>query len=353
MNNKVYVIGVKTYDKALIKQHIEKCWNELSDDKPIVSTGQKVLIKPNLAGAFTPEQAVTTHPDIIETVVDLVIRDGGIPVVGDIPTVGEIAFEATGFFDIQKKGKFKVLESKYKSIDVLKGSRKVNVAKDLFEADVFISLPKIKTHVLTGMSGAIKNTFGLMEPKDRKITHCTEDLTEFSNILVDVYKVRIPDLVIADAILAMEGIGPTHGIPRKCNTVLVGKNGAAVDIAASKLMGYDLNSVPTCRISIEQNMTDEGVDFLYFGSEIKEWNSFKRVPVFEGKERIRFVKLALGRLAVKEAGCTKCGICSKCCPARAIRFNPWPVFDAKKCVYCFCCLEMCPTGSILTEKKIN
>lgn len=353
-DNKVTLIGIEVKDEDSIAKYIEDSWEEVLNKKRLNLSHKKVLIKPNIAGPFLPEQAATTSPKVIQAVVELVQKAEGIPVVGDFPTVGEAALEKTGLLELSRKMEFEILRPEYKSVQIKGLPGKINIAKQLEDADIYISLPKIKTHVLTGMTGAIKNTFGLVSPKDRKSMHNTDVVSEFSSHLVSIYNFRQPDLVIADALLAMEGIGPTHGKPRTCSTVFVSGNGAALDLAAIKLMGYKVESIPTARIAVERNYTDIDVEIIEKGRFSKVlWENYQRVPVFEGKERMRFVKMALGRLLVNTDRCKKCGVCVECCPVKAISIEGFPIFNTERCVYCFCCLEMCSYGAIKTTKSIK
>lgn len=82
--------------------------------------------------------------------------------------------------------------------------RKVAVFKDVLEADVYISVPKMKTHGLTRISGAIKNNYGLLTGAQKSWYHYySVEPERFARILIEMFRLRPPDLVIMDAILAM------------------------------------------------------------------------------------------------------------------------------------------------------
>lgn len=48
--------------------------------------------------------------------------------------------------------------------------------------------------------------------------------------------------------------------------------------------------------------------------------------------------------------CTQCRICEKGCPYAAIKLDPYPIFDEKKCYGCWSCFNHCPQQAIYTGK---
>lgn len=312
-------------------------------------TKKKVLIKPNIAGPFTANMAATTSINLTRAMAEIVIESGGKVVVGDIPTTGYKALEINGLDRLIHDLPVEMLKSEYKNVQI--NDMKLDIAMELLTCDYFISLPKIKTHILTGFTGAIKNTFGLVAPYDRKRLHLTSDIKEFCNVLFNIYSIRTPDLVIADGILAMEGIGPTHGNPRQCSTLLLGNNGIMLDDYIAALMGYEANKLVLLReAKLRDNYTIQ-IECLPQDIVVL-WKNYLKVPMFEGEKRIRFLHMALGTLKVDENKCKQCKVCENVCPAKAIDISKAPPFDFEKCVLCFCCLEMCPFGAIITQKRI-
>lgn len=334
--------------KSILQKHITRIDPNFEQNV----SGKRVLIKPNIAGAFPYEQGATTSIEVTAAVISLVKDCGGISVVGDLPTVGIKALEQNGLTQLADELDCEILSSRFVTAHL--GDLDIDIAYSLKSCDYFISLPKIKTHVLTGITGALKNTFGLVAPPDRKKLHLISDVTQFSEKLYDIYSCRPPDLVVADAILAMEGIGPTHGTPRVCNTLFIGNSGVAIDIFAAKMMGYDPASLPLLRIGMEKGFCNiEDIDVMQDPDTIAFWSRYIRVPIFEGARRIRFQQMAMGALTVDRNICQKCGACSSVCPANAIHIDEPIPFNFKKCVLCFCCLEMCPYGAIKTEKRLS
>lgn len=78
-----------------------------------------------------------------------------------------------------------------------------------------INMPRCKTHALTGISGAIKNMFGVVMGGMKAQLHLSAVSTKrFCQVLLDVYELHVPDLHVMDALTAMEGNGPTQGHSR-------------------------------------------------------------------------------------------------------------------------------------------
>ena len=109
----------------------------------------------------------------------------------------------------------------------------------LRRADLIVSMPKLKTHHVAGVTLSMKNLFGVMPgvcygwPKN---------VLHFAGIpqsILDITAVVRPHLAIVDGIIGMEGDGPIMGTPRPCGKLIFGKNLAAVDATAARLMGVD------------------------------------------------------------------------------------------------------------------
>ena len=101
--------------------------------------------------------------------------------------------------------------------------------------DFFFSLPKLKTNLYTEVSLSIKNNLGLITKKERLKYH-DDRLHEH---LANLYSIRPPDLVIADAIIAGEGQGPQKTSKVNTNMLIIGNKALSVDVVCCYLMGVD------------------------------------------------------------------------------------------------------------------
>jgi len=101
-------------------------------------------------------------------------------------------------------------------------------------ADVFIDLPALKTHTMTMVTLGVKNLQGILTEADRYLGH-RDDLDQH---LVDILKIRKPDLTLVDGLIGMEGMGAGEGgSPVEMGLILAGEDVVAVDAVSSKVMG--------------------------------------------------------------------------------------------------------------------
>ena len=122
----------------------------------------------------------------------------------------------------------------------------------ILDADVFIDLPALKTHTMTMVTLGIKNLQGILTEEDRYYGH-RDDLDQH---LVDILKVRKPDLTLVDGLIAMEGIGASEGgTPLPMGLILAGEDVVAVDSVCARVMGIDNPYVVnTIRIAAHQGL---------------------------------------------------------------------------------------------------
>ncbi len=123
----------------------------------------------------------------------------------------------------------------------------VNYPKTLYDCDVLIDLPCLKMHGMTLVTLGIKNFQGILDDEQKYYAH-RDDLEQK---LVDVMKIRKPDLTLVDGLTAMEGNGAGEaGIPRIMNMIIAGRDVVAVDAVGSACMGIvDPMDVATTRIA--------------------------------------------------------------------------------------------------------
>jgi len=253
--NKVAFATCTGYVAEDVRRAVKSALGMLGGMASFVKPGQKVLIKPNLLSAKKPEEAITTHPAVLEAVISLVKEAGGVPEVGDSPG-GKISdlqtyWETTGTAEAcRRQGAELVGFEKSGVYEKKVGNRKYYIARPVLDADVVINIPKLKTHSLTVLTCAVKNMFGAV-PGIRKSMHHREapKPREFSALVTDIYSLARPNLNIVDAVIGMDGAGPSAGEPKQLGFVMAGADGVAVDAAATHLLGLDPFKVPATRIA--------------------------------------------------------------------------------------------------------
>ena len=320
---------------------------------------KKVLVKPNLLGPFPPERGVTTDPRVISAIVQELRKCKSKEViVGD--NSGSIHFDPlkiakiTGILDASD-GCYNNIAREV--VDVKVESKFIDglfISKIVKEADYVINVPKFKTHGLTTITGAIKNMFGIIPGgKKAKLHTYARSIKEFAELLVDIYQIRIPDLNIMDAIIGMEGVGPTNGKTRVINKIISSENGISLDSVMAAMMGLNPDTIELLQVTKERNLGETDISNIIIDGELEVIPGFKR-PNNGILQRIR--KKAVPHIfnfaSVKPiVNHNKCKICKRCievCPVSAMNLtNKFPEADRKKCISCFVCEEHCPYGAII------
>jgi len=237
---------------------------EFCDWRGLVGQGAHVVVKPNLCAA-SPEDAKAANTDIevcrsvcrvlLEKTnrVSLVESDG-------IRYTAEQAYQASGYVEMAKEiGVPLVNLSKTKWVSVRCAPvGMVEVPRMILDADVFITIPVLKTHGLTYFTGALKNQWGCLPQFNRIMYHKYLD-----QMLASLHRIFRPGLVVMDGVIAMEGKGPVNGKPRRMDIILASRDGVALDAAAMRLVGLDPTQARHTVLAANQGlgtMADDGIE---------------------------------------------------------------------------------------------
>ena len=225
--------------------------DQLGGIKRFVSHGDHVLIKPNLIKGVLPEVCATTHPAVVEALVRLVLDCGGRPFIGDSPAFGDLPAVAlpTGMTDICKRYGIPLVPFTNPVYIPVQDSwiKGISIDRAAVEADKIINLPKLKTHVQAGFTGAVKNLFGCVVGKRKPLLHfrAGDKDHRFGKMLLDVYHLLNPALHIVDGIEAMEGNGPVSGKPKQLGLIAASVDGLPLDRVLCEIIGIPVSSVET------------------------------------------------------------------------------------------------------------
>lgn len=309
---------------------------------------KEVLIKPNLLGGFPVEQHVTTHPSLITALVQYFEKRNVRITVGDNPAGrGDLVKKAkiSGLYQASKGYFEDITDGEHVSVESQYFSRLV-VSKKVLHTAYVVNVPKFKTHMQTIITGAVKNMFGMLPGEEKSMIHCSaRSLNDFSKALVDIYKMRPPDVTIMDAVVGMEGNGPSSGRLRHIGKVLASDNAVELDAVMAHMMGLDPHKVPMLRYAHEIGLGEISVENIPIEGELI------RIPQFKVPSRalVSFITPVTSRyydfLAVKPSlnqdKCVKCWECVEKCPVSALKRNEYPHINKDVCVSCFCCVEVC------------
>lgn len=353
---KVSIVRCNSYDKKKVYGAVKKAISDIGFD---IKPGSKVILKPNVLSRHKPEEAVSTNPAVIDAVCrflkekkcKIIIAESS----GFYSTLKN--FEVAGIAQIARKHNAKLVSLSHANIVVKKIPnakilKQTKISKELFDADLIINMPKMKTHTLTKYTGAVKNLLGCI-PGGIKQDYHVKAPTEkkFCQLLVDIYALVMPRLTIMDGVVGMEGNGPASGTLKKSNLILAGDDSAAVDYVAEKIMGIK-GKVYTTKYAAERG---------YFApADVEVFGKIKRIKFKMPAATVSLVPPIIRELFFKyttpdpvlvKEKCVKCGTCMKVCHSKAIKLRPYPVFNRRKCIHCYCCNELCPEEAIDLEKK--
>jgi uncharacterized protein (DUF362 family)/ferredoxin len=326
---------------------------------PLPVSGKRVLLKPNVLRRSEPEAGVTTHPALVRAVIAKLKTLGASQVlVGDNPGGGghaagnEAAFRATGLYEASGKHYINLGASSVRVATKNPLMPTLMVSRAILDADILISLPKFKTHGLTGFSCAIKNSFGFLPGGQKGQAHVLAGTPyRFAELLVDIYAVRPPDLVIIDGVLAMQGNGPAAPDLYYLGKVMAGPDGVAVDRIVCHLMGILPELARTVTYAAERGLGEGDLERIQVEGGLKPIAGFALPDRFGAKDPDGLhAKMGWDpRPPLPSFDAAKCNGCMTCvveCPAQALTFAKVPQVSAELCVSCFCCQELCLTGAV-------
>ncbi len=339
----------KVYIQKIEDDNIRKIISNALDTPSLSFSGKKVLVKPNILGPFPVKKGVTTHPLVISALVDELIHRGANVIVGDNPGsiyagIEEVG-KVTGLGPASKGRLVSISDATWVHLDRI--NEDIPVSREVLDADIVINVPRFKTHGLTGITCAIKNMFGIIPGGKKAYLHTVAPNKKvFSELLVDVYKIRSADLTIVDGTTAMEGVGPSHGHLRPLNRIIWGTDPIAIDTVVSKMMGIPYETVDTIVIGHKIGLGEiepevEGDFFIIPDFKLP----YKIANLIPEKFNKFFSFGALKPKLLKEK-CIKCGNCQEVCPKGAIVLNPYPQIAREKCISCYSCIEHCPVGAL-------
>jgi len=226
-----------------IRDAVRQALDLIGGIQDIIKPGNLVLINPSwVAPPVEREAGCITIPEVPRALADTVKELGARPVIAESSAVGvdtEKVIQASGYRELREMGYEVINLKETSSVDIPIPNGKVFETLPFWElvqqADVIISVPKLKTHDQTEMTCAIKNLKGLLTDNGKKANH-QEGLFE---AVIDLMSAVKPQLAVVDAIICQEGVGPIFGKPVEMNLIVAGKDLVAVDSTCAQLIGYE------------------------------------------------------------------------------------------------------------------
>ena len=359
--SKVIIQECKDYSPDDVIDKINSGIEKLGGWDIFVKKGNVVLLKVNLIGPKTSDSAAITHSEFVRAITKILINRGctvwigdssGGAIAGISPTAqglkvsgyervakeeGAIIknFDREGVIEIEPKGKYK---------------EKMYLAKPLFDADVVINLPKLKTHSANIYTGAVKNVFGCVPGLRKAMYHKiapTKD--DFGEIIVDIHEGVKFDLHIMDGIISMQGEGPTAGDVYEANKILISTDPLALDTVAVNMLGMTVEDIPILNAARKRNLGQYNLDKVEIDGDyntIPHLKNYKLPKNLKNKRRmstksvVKVIDFFKTRPAINLKKCKKCNMCVESCPLNAIDTDSKKI-DYNKCIECMCCHELC------------
>lgn len=338
-----------------------------------LSPESRVLVKPNLLSRHAPSKAVTTHPDVLRAVI-WALQSRGVRhiTVADSPGGPYSPAAMRGIYAtceitaVCEETGVSLYTDCNSAPRASNGRlvREFTLIEPVHSCDFIVNVPKLKTHVLTGLSGAVKNLFGCVPGLLKAEFHMQfPEREQFCQMLVDLCETVQADIHIVDGIIAMEGDGPAGGLARPVGLLLAGENPYQVDLALCHYMGFAPMDAPVLAAAHRCGLCDDHLtrSCLVGGEEaLHPLANFAHPRSYEGKlnfgERVpRFLQPLFNRATERVAprpvilrrNCIGCRKCAEICPEKVIEMQRGKAFiHRKNCIRCFCCHEICPVKAI-------
>ena len=369
------MVPCPSYDR--VEDTLRAVLDQMGGMSRFVKPGERILLKANLLRPAPPESAVCTHPAVVAAVARMVVEAGATAVITDSPggalqkesTLRHL-YEKTGMAEAAARSGAELsydVSTRLVSLPQGKAIHQAEIIAPAAEADGVFDLCKMKTHVLMGMTGAVKNNFGVIPGLSKVGFHGSHPTREdFANVVLDLTQFLAPRLSIMDSILAMEGEGPgASGTPRQVGLLLIAENPLALDVAAAELMGLPRDSNPLLLAAQRRGLTpNRAEDVALIGGSWEEL----RIPDYRFPANVRRDLMEfLGPLAapakklckalltqtprIRTDCCVGCGICQKACPGKAITLEGGKArIHTGSCIRCYCCHELCPQKAVALKR---
>jgi uncharacterized protein (DUF362 family)/NAD-dependent dihydropyrimidine dehydrogenase PreA subunit len=361
----VCLIRCPTYEERAVRAAVDRGLAALGGVERFARRDEKILLKPNLLIARTPERAVTTHPAVFRAVAEALLDSGAHLTYGDSPGFGrtETAAMRAGISTVATELGIPLADFAAGTVVSFPAGRLIKqftLARGVTESDGLISLSKMKTHGLTRITGAIKNQFGCIPGMLKAEFHARLSNADlFSRMLVDLNALLRPRLFVMDGITAMEGNGPQGGTPRPMNLLLFSEDPVALDTTFCRLVDLDPSLVPPIVHGAEAGLgVRRGIDWIgdpiegFITRDFSVNRSSRSTTDRTGRPSRIARRLVVPRPSIRPERCTRCGTCVSVCPVtpKAVDFagsrEAPPVHHYDRCIRCYCCQEMCPESAI-------
>lgn len=219
----------------------------------LAPAGKRVVLKPNIV-EFDPAGVINTHPSVIAATVEAFMRLGAAEViVAEGPghrRDNEYLLSASGMIDVLRERRVRYVDLNFDNVRAIRLGSRFTELRHLYlpttvlDADLFVSMPKLKTHHWTGVTLSMKNLFGIVPGS---IYGWPKNVLHWAGLegsIVDINSsLTMPRFAIVDGIVGMEGNGPIQGEAKRAGVLVLGEDFVAVDATCARLMRINPTAV--------------------------------------------------------------------------------------------------------------
>jgi len=363
MSSKVALVKCQNYHSDKVGAAVNKAIDLIGGIDSIIKPNSKILVKPNLLMDVKPEDCITTHPRVVEAVVEVLKKTNAKIFLGDAPSVFgkknqvDKVYETTGMKDLCQRHNIELV---YFDKTVVKNG--LPLTKWIDECDYIVNIPKFKTHGTTTLTASIKNLYGLVMGFHKARLH-KEKLRpgDFSKSLVDIFSLAKPVLNVVDAVIGLQGEGPgTSGTRADIELIIASQDAVSVDSILATIMGLFPCDILTTKEAASRKLGVADLQSIeVLGEELGEFikEDFK-LPALSFLHRLPAPMLNIAKkliqfkMQVSGSLCQSCSKCLEICPMNTITWKEKKAFIVNSnCILCACCQEICPHKAISVKKS--
>jgi uncharacterized protein (DUF362 family) len=252
----VHIARCDSYDGPILDV-LKRQFEHFRSHVPPIS-GKRVVLKPNLV-EYHRDKVINTNPKVVDAVIQLFKDEGASEVIvaegpGHWRNVQFLVNES-GLGDVLRKHGVRFVDInhdepvKTPNLGRTTGLENLYLSRTVLNADIFVSIPKLKTHHWAGATLSLKNLFGTLPgicygwPKNEL------HWRGIPKSIVDIACTHTPHLAIVDGIIGMEGDGPLNGSAKPVGVLVMGVDLVAVDATCCRIMGLPPERVPTLMLA--------------------------------------------------------------------------------------------------------
>ena len=255
-----------------------------------VKTGDQVLVKVNICGGVPEKKSTFTSLEVAEELRKMIVDAGGIPTFADADMVWTKFWQAakdSGYVQWAQEKKVQLVNLSEKPVvnfyfgpESKLGTEKVSLLA--VQADVIISVPVMKTHLLTGVTLAMKNMYGTFPDIDKAKFH----KKSIEDVIFEINSAFTPILTIIDGTIGGEAVGPLSALPLNYQTIIASDDVVQADSVACQMIGYRPLDIDHIRKAYEAGLGDASIQFDLNSLKDKYYEHFKDGKWEKPKEKV-------------------------------------------------------------------